>query len=117
MTGDAMDHRVDIYALGAMGYELLAGRVPFDGVTPTAAMMMRLAGPPASVTTLRADVPANLVDVIIKCLAANKADRYESAAEVIRALNGETTTTRGRTTRTFTVEKTAQTAQRQPPRY
>ena len=106
VTGEAMDHRVDIYALGVMAYEMLAGHVPFDGATPTAAMMKRLAGPPVSVATLRADVPADLADVITRCLAADQTERYDSAAEVIRALQGEMTTTGGRTTRTFTVEKT-----------
>ena len=82
-----------------MAYEMLTGRVPFNGATPTAAMLMRLAGPPASVTTLRADVPPYVADVIARCLAPDQADRYQSAAEVVQALDDKMVTTGERLTR------------------
>ncbi len=107
ITGDSIDHRVDIYALGVMAHEMLTGRVPFDGATPTAAMLMRLGGPPAAVTTLRADVPQHVADVITRCLAADQADRYASADEVLQALDAEMLTTGGRSTRASPVTKQA----------
>jgi formylglycine-generating enzyme required for sulfatase activity/tRNA A-37 threonylcarbamoyl transferase component Bud32 len=88
ITGETIDHRVDIYALGVMMYEMLAGKVPFDGATPTAAMMKRLGGPPDPVTTVRPDVPESISSVISRCLAADPAERFQSAAELVEALGG-----------------------------
>ena len=89
VTGEPIDHRVDIYALGVMAYEMLAGRVPFEGPTPTAAMMKRLGGPPDPVTTVRDDVPPVLSAAITTCLAADPAERFQSAADLVRALDGD----------------------------
>lgn len=98
ITGEPVDHRVDLYALGVMMYEMLAGRVPFEGATPTAAMMKRLGGPPDPVTSIRPEVPDDVSAVIAKCLAANPAERFETANDLIRALKGEAVTTGGRRT-------------------
>ena len=98
VTGEQADHRVDIFALGVMAYELLAGTVPFEGATPMAAMMKRLAGPPEPLASIRDDVPAQLDAVIARCLVADPAERFQSANEVIRALGGEAVTTGSRST-------------------
>lgn len=98
VTGEAMDHRVDIFALGVMTYEMLAGRLPFDGPTPAAAMMKRLAGPPEPLIAIRPDVPQALSDAIAQCLAADVKDRIQTADDVVRALGGEFVTTGGRAT-------------------
>jgi serine/threonine-protein kinase len=78
ITGEPIDHRVDIYALGVMLYEMLAGRLPFERATPTAAMMKRLGGPPDSVTMVRPDVPGQISAVIGTCLAADPAARFQN---------------------------------------
>ena len=98
VTGEPLDHRVDIYALGVMAYELLAGHVPFEAPTPTAAMMKRLAGPPDSVAVVRTEVPSHVADAITACLAADPAQRLQSAEEVIQAFGGDRITTGGRST-------------------
>jgi formylglycine-generating enzyme required for sulfatase activity/tRNA A-37 threonylcarbamoyl transferase component Bud32 len=95
VTGEAVDHRVDIYALGVMAYELLTGRVPFEGPTPMAAMMKRLGGPPDSVITVRADVPRHVADAITACLAADPAERPQTADDVARAFDARARTTSG----------------------
>ncbi len=107
VTGDASDHRVDIFALGVMAYEMLAGRIPYDASTPGAAMMKRLGGPPESVRTVRAEVPEHVAAAITGCLAADPADRIQSAGEVIRAFQGEIVTTGGRATRNVPIPRRA----------
>ena len=98
VTGEPVDHRVDIYALGVMAYELLTGQVPFEAATPTAAMLKRLGGPPESLTMVRDGVPAYVADAITACLAADPADRLQSAEEVIHAFGVDRITTGGRPT-------------------
>ena len=99
VTGDAVDHRVDIFALGIMLHEMLAGRVPSVASTPSAAMMKRLGGPPESVRLVRPEVPDALAAVITTCLAADPADRFQNANDVVQALGGDAVTTGGRSTR------------------
>ena len=99
VTGEAMDHRVDIFALGAMAYEMIAGRLPFEAPTPSAALMKRLGAPPAPLGSVRDDVSPALSDVVGMCLAASPAERFQSAADVVRALGGDVVTTGGRKTR------------------
>jgi formylglycine-generating enzyme required for sulfatase activity len=80
---------VDIYALGVMTHEMISGRDPFDGATPTAVMMKRLGGPPDPVTAVRPDVPEAIAAAITKCLAADPAERFQNTNELIAALRGE----------------------------
>ena len=97
VTGEPSDHRADIYALGVMAYEILAGRPPYEASNPTAILMKRLAGPPEPLATVRPDVPKGLSDVIDACLAIDPAERMQSAADVVRALTGHTPNTGHRT--------------------
>ena len=101
VTGEPMDHRVDIFALGVMAFEMLSGRVAYEAPTAGAAMMKRLAGPPEPVTKLRPDVPDELAAVITRCLAADPDDRFQSAGDIIRALGGDFVTTGGTRTAMF----------------
>jgi formylglycine-generating enzyme required for sulfatase activity/tRNA A-37 threonylcarbamoyl transferase component Bud32 len=92
VTGATADHRADLYALGVMGYEMLTGQPPFTGPTPTAVLMKRLSGTPTPVGKLRADVPPVIADVIDGCLAQDPAERFQTGAEIVRALGGQTPT-------------------------
>ncbi len=100
VTGEAVDHRVDIFSLGITLHEMLAGRVPYDAPTASGAMMKRLGGPPDSVRLVRPEVPEDIAAVITTCLAADPADRFQRADDVVRALGGEFVTTSARSTRT-----------------
>src|ERR1041385_1353501 len=89
ISGDPADHRADIYALGVMGYELIAGKTPFDAPTPTATLMKRLAGPPEPLKNIRKDTPQDLADVIDACIAADPEQRFQSASDIAAALGGD----------------------------
>jgi formylglycine-generating enzyme required for sulfatase activity/tRNA A-37 threonylcarbamoyl transferase component Bud32 len=100
VTGEPSDHRADIYALGVMMYEMLAGQPPFTGATPTAVLMKRLGGPPEPLRTIRAEVPAALEELVDACLATDPNERIQNAADIARALTGHSPVSGGHTTST-----------------
>ncbi len=75
----AADHRVDLYAVGLLAYELLTGEAPFTGASPAATMAAQLTRDPAPLETVRSDVPAPLSDIIRRCLSKDPGGRPESA--------------------------------------
>ena len=81
-----VDHRADIYALGVLAYELLAGRPPFHDEEPQSVLAAHLSKTPESIQTLRPDVPEALGDVVMKCLAKRPADRWQSVDEIVARL-------------------------------
>jgi tRNA A-37 threonylcarbamoyl transferase component Bud32 len=82
-----MDHRVDIYAFGAMAYEMLAGEPPFTGPSPQAILGAHIAGIPKAISTRRPGTPPLLAHLIMKCLEKRPADRPQSADEIIGTLD------------------------------
>ena len=82
VRGDAVDGRSDVYALGAVLYELLAGRPAFDGVNVAAVMAQRLVTDPPSPRTLNPAVPASLDRVVRGALARDPEQRYQTAADL-----------------------------------
>jgi len=80
------DHRADIYALGVLGYEILAGRPPFTAPTAQAVVAAHMLQRPAPLAELRPSVPPALAALLMRCLEKRPSDRPQSAAEVLHAL-------------------------------
>jgi tetratricopeptide (TPR) repeat protein len=86
-AGEAdVDHRADIYAFGAMAYELLTGQLVFADRTPHRMLAAHLSEMPKEISTLRADVPTPLAELVMRCLAKDPADRPQSAGDIVRVL-------------------------------
>lgn len=82
-----VDHRVDIYAVGVLGYELLTGKTPFTGDASQDILSAHLAHAPVPITTHRSDVPPALAELVMKSLEKKAADRWDSAAEMVQRLD------------------------------
>ena len=86
VRGRRLDGRADLYSLGLVLYECLAGRVPFLGQNDADTALARLQRDPTDITSLRATLPAGLPELIHRLLARRPDRRYASGAEVRAAL-------------------------------
>jgi serine/threonine protein kinase len=76
VRGDSVDHRTDIFAVGALLYELLAGAHPFKGETPAEIMTATLREDPEE---LPAGIPSGIRQIVGRCLEKNPGERFQSA--------------------------------------
>jgi serine/threonine-protein kinase len=87
-VGDsAVDHRADLYALGVVAYEALAGAHPFGSRAGHAMIAAHLSEPPPPLDARRPDLPARLTTVVMQCLDKDPASRPQSAEEIVAALD------------------------------
>ncbi|HXV85434.1 MAG TPA: protein kinase [Gemmatimonadales bacterium] len=77
-----VDHRADIYAVGALAYEMLTGRPPFTGPSIQAVLAAHVTDAVEPVTKHRTTVPPALNEVVLRCLAKKAADRYQRAEDL-----------------------------------
>lgn len=85
-AGGPIDARADVYALGCLVYELLAGAPPFAGTTPRQLLMRHALDPVPSMVAKRADLPAGLDAVMARALAKEPEERYPTAIAFVEAL-------------------------------
>jgi tetratricopeptide (TPR) repeat protein len=90
-----VDHRADIYAVGALAYEMLAGRPPFMATTAQALLAAQITQVPEPVVQHRRTVPPGLNAVVMRCLEKRPADRWQSAVEIIPQLDAMATPSSG----------------------
>jgi predicted Ser/Thr protein kinase len=84
--GESLDARSDIFSLGTILYELLAGRRAFDGRTVDETLDRVMDGVPKPVEKIRPETPPALAQIVRKAMSPNPADRYQKASELRNAL-------------------------------
>ena len=83
----SVDRRADLYAVGVMGYEMLAGAPPFTGPTPQAVLAAHLTRAPEPLERVRPDVPPALAAALMRCLEKDPERRWQTAEELSATLD------------------------------
>jgi len=86
-TGDALDHRSDVYGMGVIVYQMLTGKQPYNADTPMGVAIKHVTDPVPDIRLAAPDLPEEIGDVMKTVLAKDKNQRYASAVEFARALN------------------------------
>ena len=91
LAGDpAADHRIDIYAVGLLAYELLTGVSPFTGASPRETLAAQLTRDPAPLHEVAPGVSRNVSTLVMRCLAKDPDARPQSADEILQELDSLT---------------------------
>jgi serine/threonine protein kinase/tetratricopeptide (TPR) repeat protein len=86
VEGEEVDQRSDIYSLGVILFEMVTGRVPFDGDTPLSIAVKHTTTAPPDPRGLNHQIPENLSRVILRCMEKDKRARYQSAEDLLAEL-------------------------------
>ncbi len=97
-AGDAdIDFRADIYSVGVVAYEMLAGRPPFTGTNLQQLLRAQIEEIPQALGEIRSDLTPGLSNAVMRCLAKSREDRWQSATELLGELEAVTTPVSGST--------------------
>jgi serine/threonine-protein kinase len=83
IEGQETDARSDLYSLGVVFYEALAGRRPFSGDTPFAILRKHLTEPPPALSSLRPGIPPALEQMVLRLLSKRPEERYAAAEDLV----------------------------------
>ena len=81
--GGRVDNRSDLYSLGVVMYEMMTGRAPYDGDSPVAVAIQHINGGAAMPSVLNPNIPGGLEQIIMKCMATDPSQRYNSATALL----------------------------------
>lgn len=81
--GEFTDERADIYSLGVVFYEMLAGKVPFEADSAVSVALMQLQKEPKRLTEINPDIPLGIEQICIHAMQKNPRDRYQTATEML----------------------------------
>ena len=87
-AGEGVDARSDLYGLGVVGYEMLAGQPPFRGPNGAAVISMQLSEKPVPLDKLRPELPRPITDTIMRALEKSPENRWQTGTDFHRALTG-----------------------------
>ncbi|MHC5020483.1 MAG: protein kinase domain-containing protein [Planctomycetota bacterium] len=83
VQGKPLDHRTDLYSLGASFFRIISGRTPFTGETARELVMKHLKEDPPSLMSVDPEIPKEVDDVIQKLMKKDPSDRYQSAGDLV----------------------------------
>jgi len=86
LRGDEIDHRVDVFALGTLAFEMFTGRKPYEELGSSPLVLMRAQQKLPDIRTYRPEVPEWIDRIVAKMLSLNPGDRYDSARDIINDL-------------------------------
>jgi serine/threonine-protein kinase len=114
-VGQPVDGRTDQYALAVVGFEMLAGQVPFDDVTPHAIIQRHINASPPELASLRPDAPRHVIAAISRALSKSPSNRFATMEEFAAALAGAGSRATANLEFTVPVANASETASRVKP--